>query len=104
MLMLEVNQNSSAIVTVSLFDSSGNAIAPGGASYRIVDLRSGTVIRNTTALTPAFDMDIDLTPSDTAILVPRSTEELRRILVETTYGGVPALNEIYDYLVKNIGL
>lgn len=97
-------QNNGGQLSIALNDFSGNAATPLTASYKIIDLQSGTVERDTTSLTPSSVLVINLSGSDTAINNSANDQEIKRLILTTTYSSNTPFNGIYDYLVQNYGL
>ena len=98
----EVNEKSSARLTVIPKDFADAPAAPVSATYRIDEPVTGTQIRADTALTPSTAMVIELKPSDNTLLAAGAAEERRVVTVKTTYGADDALNAQQEYVVKNL--
>lgn len=100
--MEQVNEGSSAYLTVTFKDKAGLAQEPTAASYRIDDVATGTEIRDDTDLTPADSIEIALTPADNAIVSPRLPVERHVVTVTGTYGEDDAVRAQYVYEVVNL--
>lgn len=100
--MEQVNERSTAYLTVTFKDKAGAAQQPTAASYRIDDVATGTEIRGDTALTPGTSIEIILTPADNAIVSPRLPVERHVVTVTGTYGASDAVRSQYAYEVVNL--
>lgn len=99
--MDQVNENSTAYLTVAFADKTGAPAVPSAATYRIDDVTNNRAIRATTSLTPAASIEITLAPTDNAIVGTAS--ETHRVTVTAQYGGAgDAVNSEYDYQVVNL--
>ena len=99
--MDQVNENSTAYLTVAFADKTGAPAVPTSATYRIDDVTNNVPIRGVTALTPAASIEITLVPADNAISGRAS--EIHRVTVTAQYGGATdAVNSEYDYQVVNL--
>ena len=97
------NEGSSKTLSVSFFDDANAAATPESVSYRIDCLTTNTVMRDATPITPASTINIALTPADNAIVDQTNSRELRRVTVIATYnGGADALNDQFNYFVRNL--
>lgn len=97
-----VNEGSTAYLTVTLKDKGGALAAPATLTYSLHCLTTGAVLRNEAALLPASQVEITLTPADNAIQVPANLYETRLVTVKAGYGAADALQEQYEYRVKNL--
>jgi len=97
-----VNEESTAYLTVTLLDKDGAEEAPSSATYRIDCLTNGQEIRDDTALTPAASIEITLGAADNAIINQENTTERRLVTVTASYGADDELNDEYEYNVKNL--
>lgn len=97
----EVIAGSSTTLTVSFMNESGAPEAPTSVSYSVWDIPSNTSIRENTTVTPGASVSIPLTSSDTAIRVPNSIREQRRVIVTSVSGDGNPLIGIYDFPVRN---
>ena len=100
--MEQVNERSTAYLTVTFKDKAGAAQQPTAASYRIDDVATGTEIRADTSLTPGTSVEITLTTADNAILSPRLEVEKHVVTVTGTYGENDAVRAQYVYEVVNL--
>lgn len=100
--MEQVNERSTAYLTVTFKDKAGAAQQPTAASYRIDDVATGTEIRADTPLTPGTSVEITLTTADNAILSPRLEVEKHVVTVTGTYGENDAVRAQYVYEVVNL--
>jgi len=100
--MEQVNERSTAYLTVTFKDKAGAAQQPTTASYRIDDVATGTQIRADTDLTPGTSVEITLTPVDNAVVSPRLEVEKHVVTVTGTYGEDDAVRAQYVYEVVNL--
>ena len=100
--MEQVNERSTAYLTVTFKDKAGAAQQPTAASYRIDDVATGAQIRADTPLTPGTSVEITLTPADNAVVSPRLEVEKHVVTVTGTYGEDDAVRAQYVYEVVNL--
>jgi len=100
--MKEVNEGTTAYMTVVCKNKAGVAEAPASAAYWIDDLGSGERVREETSLTPGLSMEIQLAPTDNRIVDDTRGSEIRRVTVRAAYGANDALKGVYLYKVKNL--
>jgi len=99
----EVNEGSTAYLTVVCKNKAGAAQAPASAVYRIDDLSSGEVIKADTSLPASTSMEITLSSVDNRIVNSEQGSETRRVVVSASYGADDAVVGVYLYKVKNVG-
>lgn len=98
-----VDENTSARLRVTLLDFDDVQAVPASATYTVVSVDDGTVLRASTALVPAGQIDIILAGTVDNIVVDDTLEfERHRVTVSAVYGGDDELHGQYDYLVKNL--
>lgn len=97
-----VNEGSTSYLSVSFKDKAGALAAPASLTYSLHCLTTGAALRNDVALSPASQVEITLTPADNAILNPGNQYETRLVTVKAGYGAADALQEEYEYQVKNL--
>lgn len=97
-----VNEGSTAYVTLTLRDKAGALAAPASLMYSLHCLTTGAALRSDVSLTPASQVEITLTPADNAIQIPGNQYETRVLTVVAGYGATDALQEQYQYQVKNL--
>jgi len=98
-----INERSTAIVTLSFKDEDGVNAIPTSGVYRLTDLRSGTTIRNWTALPSlAASVEITLTQSDTRILTSTNDYEERLITVFWKYSTTKHGSDDYRVRIRNM--
>lgn len=100
--MEQVNERSTAYLTVTFRDKAGAVAAPSTVTYSIHDVQSGAAIRAATPVSAGGSVEIVLTPADNAILSANSEKELRRVTIEATYGAEDAVRAQFLYYVKNL--
>ena len=102
MATCEVNESSTAYLTVACRDKAGALATPVSLSYRIDCVTTGEAVRATTFVTPGSEVEITLTPADTAIQAQENISELRRVTVIAGYGVSDQVTADYDFLVRNL--
>lgn len=98
-----VNERTTAYITVSFSDKAGLPAAPASATCKIHDVATGTEIRASTALTPATDIEITITPSENAVINPNLAVEKHVLTVVGTYGVSDQVTGRYYFNVRNLG-
>lgn len=103
MSSVTVNEGSTAYLTVSFKDQSGNALVPASATWQVHDMRSGQVMQAETAVPGlAAETIITIPPAVNAIVKTASPKEVRRVTIKAAYGPGQAINAEYDYTVVNL--
>lgn len=100
--MQQVNEQSTAYLTVTFRNKAGAAEAPATASYRIEDVASDSEVLEATTITPAATVEVRLTPANNTLLVAGNPAELRRVTVIGEYGQDDAVTSEYVYEVVNL--
>lgn len=100
--MATVNEGSTAYLSVSFSDKAGAPAQPDAVSYRIDCVTTGQVVLAETPLAPAASVEIVLTPTYNAILAAGNRVERKRVTVVASYGAADAVNDAYDYHVRNL--
>jgi len=100
--MKTVNEKTTSYLTVEMLDKNGAPALPDSVSYQIDCLSTKQLVRLLTPLTPAAQIEITLTPNDTAILLQGNRSERKRVTVVANYGVDDAINDQYDFVVKNL--
>jgi hypothetical protein len=99
----QVNESSTAYLTVTFFDKNNIMVAPVSATYKIHDVLSGSQILAATPISPiAEQVEITLTPTDNTMVNAHSSNEKRRVTVEAIYGQDDGVNAAFVYEVKNL--
>jgi len=98
----EVNEASTAYLTVTCRDRDSVLATPASLSYRVDCVTTGAAVRATTSVTPGSEVEITLTPADTAIQAQENISELRRVTVIAGYGVSDQVTADYDFLVRNL--
>lgn len=99
----EVNEDSTAILTLTFKDETGALIAPTTASYRIDDVPTKTEIRDWTSITPlASSVDITISQIENAILKQTHQYEIRLVSVIFTYATGKQGTGDFVYNVVNL--
>ena len=100
--LLQVNEKSTMIVTVSFFDDDDVAVIPTAATYRI-DTATGSVIKASGAIgSLATSVDIEVTSAQNAIVTAGTALEEHVLTVEFDYGASRHGTDEYRWLVKNL--
>lgn len=99
-----VNERSTAYLSVAFLDRYGNAALPTAVTWRIDCLSSQEEVRAWTAATPAAVAELVITAEDNAIRADENPQERRRVTVVATYGATPAdqCSAEYVYSVRNL--
>ena len=97
--MMQVNEGTTAYLSATFSDKTGNADTPSTITYRIDDVRSGTEIRDATTITAASTVEISLSPTDNRILNATQSYETRRVTVVASYGASDQVTAEYTYRV-----
>jgi len=98
----EVNEDSTAELTVTFLDAQGLPATPSSAALRIDCLTTGTAIQAETALSVASTVTITLGPSRTVIVNEKNAQERRLVTIRAVYGDDDAIVEQFEYFVKNL--
>lgn len=98
----QVNERSTAYLSVTFRDKTQQPSMPVSASYRVHDQSTGQQIRAATTLAPAESVEITLTPADNTILSPSKAFEAHVVTVEALYGAEDAHREQFVYQVRNL--
>lgn len=99
--MPEVNERSTAYLTVEPKDKDGAAAAPASGTYEVHDLDTLTELVAPTALTPSTSMEIVLSgPIANVLQDPENTTEQRKVTIRLYYGANDELNDEYLYTVN----
>ena len=99
----EVNENTSAFMTIVPKDTAGDAVTPTSMSYRIDCETTGTAIKAETSLTPGTSVAVTVTPTENRIITAANVEEIRVMTVECVYSsGTDEIQEQFRWRVKNL--
>ena len=98
----QVNEGTTAYLVVDFLDKAGAPSVPSAITYRIDCRATGTQVRGDTSLTPAAEVEIELTPSDTDIIGVGNDTEVKRVTIKATFGLGGAANSEFDYEVVNL--
>jgi hypothetical protein len=98
----QVNERSTAWLTVTFRDKTGAAQAPTSATYRIHDAGSGALVREAVLSAPGSTVEIVLTDEDNALRNPAAGYEKRRVTVEAQFGQGDAVTAEFVYQVLNL--
>ena len=99
---MNVNEKSTAYLTVSFYDKDGVLAAPTAVTYSVWDLTNGQEVRASTVIAAASSIEITLTTEDTAIINDENPFERRLVIVEATYGVNDAARSQYEFQIYNL--
>jgi hypothetical protein len=98
-----INEGSSAKLRVAFKDYAGNLAAPNAATYEIYDVVSNQALVLATQIEPLGpQVEISLPVIASAIQDATRPYEKRRVIVRAIFGAGEALNETFDYKVRNL--
>ena len=100
--MQQVNERSTAYLTVTPKDKTGTAQAPTALTYRVDDVLTGTEILPDTSVAPGATVEITLTPEQNRILSGAHAVERRRVTVTAAFGAADQVCSEYVYEVVNL--
>jgi hypothetical protein len=102
--MVTINENSSSRLTITFMDEDEALVTPSAGNIKIVDVKSGTVIRDWSPISPiSSSYSDDITTVENRIINSRSIIEVRRVYVTFTYNITKYGSAEYEYSVKNLG-
>lgn len=101
--MEELNEKSTAYITLEFLGDDGLPAVPNTLQYRIDDVHTGAAVKGITTLTPGISVELTLTPDDLTIINQMRQREVKRITVIAGYGVSDYLREELDVAVKNLG-
>lgn len=98
----QVNEQTTAYLSITFRDKTGAVQAPVSVSYRIDDVSSGRAVREDTEVAPNGTVEIVLTPSDNTMIDPLLPREQRRVTIVARYGNDDGIRSHFVYLVNNL--
>ena len=99
----EVNEGSTAWLTVSFYDKDGVLEVPNSIEWTVIDVASGAVLQSPTVVAvPASAVELTLTAVINAIQNASLKKEKRRVTVEAGFSGSEAQTKAYEYNVVNL--
>lgn len=99
----QVNEESTAYVTIQFFDKNDVLAQPTSATYLIHDSHSGRVMRASTALVPTGGVvEVTIEPAENAILNTDLPSEIRVLTTNAVYGADDELNDEFRWRVINL--
>lgn len=98
-----ITEGTSHYLTVEFRDKANVLAAPTGIFYRIDDVLTGTTILADTAIGSASSIEITITPAQNAIINPLNPTEVKRVTVKASYAASEAINDEFEYAIKNLG-
>jgi len=101
--LVEFNERSSIVITVTFLDENNNEVEPDAATYRIDDEATGTNIQPATAISPLSEsVDLVITSDQNFIIKPRNRFEIRTVTVEWDYATAKHGTAQYRYKLLNL--
>lgn len=100
--MESVNEGTTCYLTITFLDKNGNAVAPSSVTWEAIDLKTGTVMKSETGITPGATIEIAVPASVNAMHDAAMLEEIRRITIKASYGADDKVTGQYDYRVINL--
>lgn len=97
-----VNEGSTAYLSVEFRDQAGELAVPASISVRVDCASTGTALRPPTALNPASQIELTLSPLENRIVSASNRAERRRVTVTASYGAADAATADYEYTVRNL--
>lgn len=97
----QISEGTTATLSMAFFDPDGDAVVPATLRYRIDCVQNRQQIRDWTSLTPAAQVDVELTEDDNDNVTSRASE-IHEVTVEATYGASGQITSCYRYTVKNL--
>ena len=98
----EVNEGTTAYLTVTFLDEDGAAAVPTAATWQCHDVASGTALQAVTALVPDSTIQIKIPPSVNTLVDAHAIQEKHRITLVATYGTDDQVTGEYDFYVVNL--
>lgn len=100
--MSAVNAGTTSYLTATFNDAGGTAAAPDTATWKLIDLVTGTVLQEETALIPAAQVTITI-PAHANVLVNAAAQrETHRCIVTGRYGADEQVIGKYDFDVVKV--
>jgi hypothetical protein len=100
--MQEINEQSTAILTLSFTDEDGATISPDSITYTLYDKMSGTVRATGTATADASgSAELEFTPEHNEILDQNNRYEIAEAQVVYTYNSKTG-RDTYQYKIVNL--
>ena len=97
-----VNERATITINISFYDKDSVLTIPTSFKYKIIDILSGTVIIDTTTVSPGTSVYGLVVPSaSNAVLDNTKTFERRRLTVQWYNGAVLTGTAEYIYQIKN---
>lgn len=101
--MSNVNEESTAYLTVKFYDKVNSLAVPASATWEVHDVESGTVILVSTAILPiANTVELTLTPAINTMVDSTHSEETRRVTVKALFGAGDGCNNEYAYNIVGL--
>lgn len=97
--METIQAGAKAWLEVSWLDKNDDPATPISASYKVYCSTTDTLIRDTTALTPASSIEIEMAATDTAMQSASNKIEVRKVCVSSNFGTGDDRLDIYRFKV-----
>jgi hypothetical protein len=101
--MIETNEKSTLVITVTFKDENNELVIPTSAEYRIDDVNSGNMIRDWTPMPSlASSVDIVISASESSIIASKRIYEDKELTVRFTYSANKAGSAQQLFRVRNM--
>jgi hypothetical protein len=98
--MSNVNEKSTAYLTVKFYDKVNSLAVPASATWEVHDVESGVEILAVTSILPiANTVELTLTPVINTMVDGSHYEETRIVTVKALFGASDGCNDEYKYEV-----
>ena len=102
-ILVSIPEGTTAYLTVTFLNKAGAQAAPASATWEVIDVYSGIVMKTSAAISPiAAQVELTIPASANAIQDESHRNEQRRVIVKASYGVDDGVNDQYDYLVRNL--
>jgi len=102
MALTDVNEGTTAYLTVAFLDADGVAALPTAVTWQCHDIQTGEELKAETAVTPGTSVEITIPPSVNTLVNQGSRRETHRITVRGTYGDDDQVTGKYDFVVVGL--
>jgi len=101
--MQTIPTNTTAYLTVTFLDKDGNLAAPSSARWCVVDVQSGDKRYGWVDITPiASVVTLTIPTLANSLANFNNATEIRRVVVEGTYGMFDMVTGYYDYVLEQV--
>ncbi len=103
MALTKINESSSCKITLTFRNENNELFTPTMGTIKIIDVKSGTVIREALAFTPtSYSYTFTVSAYENRILNRKNIIETRKVYITFTYSGTLQGTDEYDYEVRNL--